>query len=920
MADPKGWRGVFSGSPVLRARALAAAGTLTAAGWKPGDGNYSGALASIIKQAGPGPVRWLDPTASAVLSPTPPVARGLADAWTAAFLARTRAADPRRIARIAVEPPSQATAAARLGYIDTYHQLLTPWLNRLDDGKPGQIAAVSLNALDQTQFHDWNWPVRVGLAGPEDQSLSRRMNAIGRVRPEFDMVPRRAPGTDVLLSDLEILEAAEALQFLQSQYPGLAILYSDRKIDGGMIDRIAAKISAPTAVIDMSAKTMSKFLGKFAAQIGDNKPLDVALFEAYRSVLNPKGGQGDALPPLVLLAPKTNQGTAFEAVKVRTRVQDLVNRLESLPKGAVVGSPPRGSDQLGIGKDAYTVNDYVGQLSRAMTDDNLEFARGSVLRSTARAVAQAEASHRGGQPDHPLVTASASAQSRSAGATQAAGPPEEASPPDGPADFSAYPRLDAPATAEAKKSFEIEVGFSDVAYPGQSDEDKITISDAEEDEKMMVVVAPINGKVVGDNVARLKLKLDAAAKFTIEPDEGCDSVTVPATYLFRGEPVGSVARTVMIAGQPAEAPPPILEVFRPVVSTVKSTNLDLVLMIHREGAERITWQAIKGETYSAPITVDVGDARQFASQLDQTQRGYEYEGYLGHNAVEVIGADIEGKIPGAIKHDYLAPLLKAGTPRILILTNEPYIPWELALLDPEITGKDKLEYFGALARIGRWWVEDGMGAPAPSVRVEKMTVVAADNYIDQRQLPEAKAEREWLSNKFSAIPAVAVLGNLEPVTEWLLSLPVGPGHLAHFALHGYSNPVANDQTLILGDGKSIYPGGLSGTRAKSAKIPRFEMVFLNCCQVGNAAMALGQFAGFPGRLLKVGTNAVIGPIWEVNDAAAHSLVKNFYDSTFDQRVPVSETLRQIRANRDPKKTTTPLAYIFYGHPDLTLSQ
>ena len=85
-------------------------------------------------------------------------------------------------------------------------------------------------------------------------------------------------------------------------------------------------------------------------------------------------------------------------------------------------------------------------------------------------------------------------------------------------------------------------------------------------------------------------------------------------------------------------------------------------------------------------------------------------------------------------------------------------------------------------------------------------------------------------------------------------------------------------------------------------------------------MALGQFAGFPGRLLKVGTNAVIGPIWEVGDAAAHLVVQNFYNGTFDKRLPVSETLRQIRADRDPEKTTTPLAYIFYGHPDLTLSQ
>ena len=103
-------------------------------------------------------------------------------------------------------------------------------------------------------------------------------------------------------------------------------------------------------------------------------------------------------------------------------------------------------------------------------------------------------------------------------------------------------------------------------------------------------------------------------------------------------------------------------------------------------------------------------------------------------------------------------------------------------------------------------------------------------------------------------------------------------------------------------------------------VPKYGMVFLNACQVGTAGVTLGQFAGFPGALLRAGTSAVIGPIWEVNDVAAHQLVVEFYEDALEKNVPVSETLRKLRAGCDPTATTTPLAYIFYGHPDLVLKK
>ena len=61
------------------------------------------------------------------------------------------------------------------------------------------------------------------------------------------------------------------------------------------------------------------------------------------------------------------------------------------------------------------------------------------------------------------------------------------------------------------------MGFSDVADPEQPDQAKITISDAHEDEEMLVVISVQSGKVDAPNHARLKLKLRELRKICGSP-------------------------------------------------------------------------------------------------------------------------------------------------------------------------------------------------------------------------------------------------------------------------------------------------------------------------------------------------------------------------------------------------------------------
>src|SRR6266481_1626807 len=111
--------GARSSDPVIGARAYAAVGALTAARWKPSDGDYGDALASIVK-AGSGLVSWQDPSSSEIISATPFDDANLARAWDTAFAGD--ASGPNPVARLTVDTQLFAKAGATLqvDLIDTY--------------------------------------------------------------------------------------------------------------------------------------------------------------------------------------------------------------------------------------------------------------------------------------------------------------------------------------------------------------------------------------------------------------------------------------------------------------------------------------------------------------------------------------------------------------------------------------------------------------------------------------------------------------------------------------------------------------------------------------------------------------------------------------------------------------------------------
>jgi hypothetical protein len=244
------------------------------------------------------------------------------------------------------------------------------------------------------------------------------------------------------------------------------------------------------------------------------------------------------------------------------------------------------------------------------------------------------------------------------------------------------------------------------------------------------------------------------------------------------------------------------------------------------------------------------------------------------------------------------------------------VPWELALL-PRPLDSQAQPFLAAQTSMGRWLRDPQVVVP-PEVALEirRMTVVTA-GYGLKSGLPELKhavAEGRALA-KWDVIPVDATAAELQPLTGGVCI----PGHLIHFAVHGLSDPQLNDQEILLADRERLPAAALIG-RYSRGTVPRFAFVFLNACQVGTAGESLGQVAGFPGVLVRRGTSGFVAPLWDVDDDEAAALAEHFYDATLSGHAPVGEVLRDFRRGFDGQGSTTRMAYVYYGHPALTLKR
>ena len=488
--------------------------------------------------------------------------------------------------------------------------------------------------------------------------------------------------------------------------------------------------------------------------------------------------------------------------------------------------------------------------------------------------------------------------------------------------FSAYPALETiPSAVIPGDDFSVIVGLRETPDETLFAMQPIDIASATPEERLLIILRASGATVLGDSFATLLLEQSASHVFKCKAGRDAAEIVLTAQFFFKEEIVGVARRSITTANQPEETggigatePNPY-----PIAPTALKSKVDLTIdLTESDGVLEWWFLASEPKLREGPFRIKISDTRKFAAEVDAALRPRNYRGRFAYNSLVNFGQQIADKMP-PVFFDILRNVHQAigRLPRVLLLTNEPFVPWELALLRKPLLDADAPPFLAAQTLMGRWWIDDAIPYPPPDEQLVKVFTAVASKYglgSNQRELKQAMQEQKTLHLEHNATKLEATLDDLGTVVFGARM----PGHLIHFAVHGYSNPEANMQALILADGQILSPGELVGSYSFE-EVPRFSVIFFNACQVATAGTRLGQAAGFPGALLRGGARGFIAPLWEVHDDSARDFAEHFYKATLKDHQTVSEALRANRIRYGKDESTTPMAYIYYGHPALNLT-
>ena len=265
---------------------------------------------------------------------------------------------------------------------------------------------------------------------------------------------------------------------------------------------------------------------------------------------------------------------------------------------------------------------------------------------------------------------------------------------------------------------------------------------------------------------------------------------------------------------------------------------------------------------------------------------------------------------------------RAQIDSISVLSDEPFIPWELVhLKDPDEAGMPADALFLGQMGLVRWLYDV---AEAPQrLHLDRVRYVIPD-YPERDALPATKEEKTFLVEQLHATP-------VEPQPSAVMDLLRQPGgfDVLHFAGHGGAD------SAEIGDAKLLMQGSDEGAahvdaylRARVVKaLARLEgadgarpMIVLNACQVGRLGFNLTRMGGFSEAFLHAHAGAFVGTMWSVSDASAHAFTVNFYKTLQDNKTLAEAAKLAREAARSAESPASWLAYAVYGHAHATVAR
>lgn len=242
-----------------------------------------------------------------------------------------------------------------------------------------------------------------------------------------------------------------------------------------------------------------------------------------------------------------------------------------------------------------------------------------------------------------------------------------------------------------------------------------------------------------------------------------------------------------------------------------------------------------------------------------------------------------------------------------ILSDEPYIPWELLKLQGR--GGEEGPYLCEAFRVTRWLRD------FPQTVYDLPLHAIAFVLPTDSGLPCSKGEEEDLI----ALVGPERVTEIEPTLSGVKTALAGGDYDGwHFSGHGSVRAQDPNRAVIILEDGVLTPESLGNARENLSRLR--PLIFLNGCNTGQAGFSLTGIGGWAQQSLAAGAGAFIGTLWPVRDSKARAFAQAFYQH-FLGGEPFGEAVRQARLHIRDQFPGDPawLAYTVYAHPGTVCS-
>lgn len=290
-----------------------------------------------------------------------------------------------------------------------------------------------------------------------------------------------------------------------------------------------------------------------------------------------------------------------------------------------------------------------------------------------------------------------------------------------------------------------------------------------------------------------------------------------------------------------------------------------------------------------------------------------------NDAVQQIGFRLwKTLIPAGLKELYQARAATWKDKTLLVVSDEPYIPWELVWPYSQVTGECDDAPWAVTLRLLRWLRRDavstGYDGPPAVIPLRRLACVAPDN----TGLAHLVDERDFLRNLLRALSLDDVSPPAAGRRDVLALLRKGGYDWLHIVTHGAPPDAESPPGAIELEDAHLLPGDLIGPQVEGY-IYRVRPGFvLNICHGGRQTWGLTQLDGWANVLLGAGAGLVAAPRWAVTDRQALAFAQSFYRHLLGN-MSVAQAVYEARRAAFAAGDPTWLAYSVYAHPNATLA-